>query len=91
MKDNKTFNLFTPPLVFFQPHGKNQRYRSDTLSKHISALRSEFPKARNFVRPFYCEPNGEQILVFAYREPVGVLIGTVVSPSYLEYCLNEPE
>jgi hypothetical protein len=88
---NTTFNTTSPPLVFFQPHGRNQGYRSDTLSKHISDLRSEFPKARNFECPFYCEPNGDQILVFAYRQPVGVLVGTVVSPSYLEYCLNRPE
>jgi hypothetical protein len=88
---NTTFNTTSPPLVFFQPHGKNQGYRSDTLAKHIAALRSEFPKHGSFIRPFYCEPDGEQILVFAYRQPVGVLVGTVVSPSYLEYCLNEPE
>lgn len=88
---NTTFNLFTPPLVFFQPHGRNQGYRSETLSKHVDTLRGEFRKTIDYPRPFYCEPDGEQILVFAYRQPVGVLVGTVVSPSYLEYCLNEPE
>lgn len=88
---NTTFNTTDPPMVFFQPHGGNQGYRTDSLAQHIASLRMAFPKDRNFERPFYCEPSGDQILVFAYRQPVGVLVGTAVSPSYLEYCLNEPE
>lgn len=96
---NEQFNHRPVNIDYFQPHGPNYGRSSRTLASHIKSITSEHLKPIKreywghnldyFRQPFKCSPHGEDILVSAYGNPVGLMYTKEVSASYLEAQLNQ--